>query len=101
MKPTLTKAFLVALPLASLLFTAPAAFAEYHRHHHCWSNHGDHSSYSHRWQEGRRYQGDDDNDRRPAPRYGQRYHDDDYDRGSYAPQSSPSYSPWGRGFLAR
>ena len=100
MKTTLTKAFLVALPLASLLFTAPAAFAEYHRHnHHCWSNRGDRSSYSQRWQEGRRYH--DDNYRRPAPRYGRRYHDDNYSRGSYAPQSSFSYSPWGRGRLAR
>lgn len=99
MHTTLTKAFLVALPLAGLLFTAPAAFAKDHRHHHhCWSNRSDRASYSQRWQERRRYH--ENHYRSPAERFDENYYrspaerfDENYALGSYARQSS-RYSPW-------
>src|SRR5712692_2768421 len=105
MKPTLKKAFLVVLPLAGLLFTAPAAFAHDHdhHHHHGWSAY-DRPSYGGGWSEPRRYSDSDRDDynRHWAPGSGRgwsehrRYSDgdrDDYNR---------HWAPWsGRGWYDR
>src|SRR5436309_8755686 len=81
MQISLKKAFLLALPLAGLLFTAPAAFARpHHHHHHGWHKRHCRPDYDRGWYGGRRY--NDDYSRRGW--YGGRRYDDDYSRrGSY------------------
>ncbi len=93
MQISLKKAFLLALPLAGLLFTAPAAFARpHHHHHHGWYKRHCRPDYDRDWSGGRRYD-DDDYGYRRGGYGGRRYDNDDYYRSRY---SSPFYSgqPW-------
>ncbi|SRR6266446_8870778 len=92
MQISLKKAFLLALPLAGLLFTAPAAFARpHHHHHHGWYKRHCRPDYDRGRYGGRRYD-DDDYDYRRGGYGGWRYNDDYY-RSRYSP---PFYSgqPW-------
>src|SRR2546425_9128242 len=93
MQISLKKAFLLALPLAGLLFTAPAAFARpHHHHHHGWYKRHCRPDYDRGRYGGRRYDDDDYGYRRGG--YGGWRHDnDDYYGSRY---SSPFYSgqPW-------
>jgi len=60
MQISLKKAFLLALPLAGLLFTAPAAFARpHHHHHHGWYKRHCRPDYDRGRYGGRRYDNDD------------------------------------------
>ncbi len=92
MQISLKKAFLLALPLAGLLFTAPAAFARpHHHHHHGWYKRHCRPDYDRDWSGGRRYDDDGYGYRRGG--YGGWRYNDDY----YRPRSSsPFYSgqPW-------
>jgi len=93
MQISLKKAFLLALPLAGLLFTAPAAFARpHHHHHHGWYRRHCRPDYDRDWSGGRRYD-DDDYYYRRGGYGGRRYDNDDYYRSR---SSSPFYSgqPW-------
>jgi len=93
MQISLKKAFLLALPLAGLLFTAPAAFARpHHHHHHGWYKRHCRPDYDRGRYGGRRYDDDDDYDYRRGGYGGWRYNDD-YFRSRYSP---PFYSgqPW-------
>ena len=93
MQISLKKAFLLALPLAGLLFTAPAAFARpHHHHHHGWYRRHCRPDYDRDWSGGRRYD-DDDYGYRRGGYGGRRYDNDDYYRSR---SSSPFYSgqPW-------
>ena len=93
MQISLKKALLLALPLAGLLFTAPAAFARpHHHHHHGWYKRHCRPDYDRGRYGGRRYDDDYYGYRRGG--YGGWRHDnDDYYRSRY---SSPFYSaqPW-------
>ena len=92
MQISLKKAFLLALPLAGLLFTAPAAFARpHHHHHHGWYKRHCRPDYDRDWSGGRRYDDDDSYYRRGG--YGGWRYNDDYYRSRYSP---PFYSgqPW-------
>lgn len=93
MQISLKKAFLLALPLAGLLFTAPAAFARpHHHHHHGWYKRHCRPDYDRGRYGGRRYD-DDDYGYRRGGYGGRRYDNDDYYRSRYSP---PFYSgqPW-------
>ena len=93
MQISLKKAFLLALPLAGLLFTAPAAFARpHHHHHHGWYKRHCRPDYDRGRYGGRRYYDDDDYGYRRGGYGGWRYNDDYY-RSRYSP---PFYSgqPW-------
>src|SRR5438874_1998499 len=85
MQISLKKAFLLALPLAGLLFTAPAAFARpHHHHHHGWYKRHCRPDYDRGRYGGRRYDDDDYGYRRGG--YGGWRRDDDdygYRRGGY------------------
>jgi len=92
MQISLKKAFLLALPLAGLLFTAPAAFARpHHHHHHGWYKRHCRPDYDRGQYGGRRYDDDDSYYRRGG--YGGWRYNDDYYRSRYSP---PFYSgqPW-------
>jgi len=94
MQISLKKAFLLALPLAGLLFTAPAAFARpHHHHHHGWYKRHCRPDYDRGRYGGRRYDDDDDSYYRRGGYGGWRYDNDDYYRSRYSP---PFYSgqPW-------
>jgi hypothetical protein len=95
MKTTLKKTLLAALPLAGLLLTAPAAFADEHHHwHHRWQNRGHcQTDYRRGWRERQRY-----NDDYQSGWYGgQRYSDRNDSYRSRYPQQ-PYYSPWWQSF---
>lgn len=90
MKSALAKMFLLALPLAGVLMTAPAADAHWRQHHHhChpyaergWYNrsgHYDDGYYGRRgWYEDRRRRYDDDDDYYPSRYPYRRYFDNGY-----------------------
>ena len=83
------KIALTVLPLAGLLFTAPAVFAHEHHHRHDWSecNHSWHDRGRH---EGRRYHNGDryEYSRPAAPWYGsRRYSEGDHHK--YSQYSAP------------